>query len=143
MAIQYPPLPGHVLICDYGSGFRPPEMVKRRPALVVSPRLRHREGLVTVVPLSTTPPRRETPWQRRINLPFAPPAPFAAVEVWVKADMLATVALARLDLFRSPRDEDARRRYFTIRIADEELEGVRACLVHALGLGRSLDPKDP
>lgn len=143
MAIQYPPLPGHVLICDYGTGFQPPEMVKRRPALVVSPRLRHREGLVTVVPLSTTPPRRPAAYQCQIALPFAPPPPFEAQAVWAKADMLATVALARLDLFRSPRDEGGRRRYLTMRIDAAELARVRACLVHALGLGRSLDPKDP
>lgn len=143
MAIQYPPLPGHVLICDYGAGFQPPEMVKRRPVLVVSPRLRHREGLVTVVPLSTTPPHRQTAYQCEITLPFAPPAPFSATGVWAKADMLATLSLARLDLFRSPRDEAGRRRYLTMRIADADLRRVRACLVHALGLGRSLDPKDP
>ena len=134
MAIQFSPLPGDVLICDFSTGFRPPEMVKRRPALVVSPRLRHRDGLCTIVPLSTTVPRRAVPYQCRIALPFAPPAPFQATDVWAKADMLATVSYARLDLMRSGRRSDGKREYLKVHIDSEELARVQACIRAALGL---------
>ncbi|MEI9965567.1 MAG: type II toxin-antitoxin system PemK/MazF family toxin [Caulobacteraceae bacterium] len=134
MAIRYPPLPGDVLICDFGTGFRPPEMVKRRPALVLSPRLRHRDGLCTVVPLSTTAPMRPVPYQCLLTLPFAPPPPFDAVEVWAKADMLATVGYARLDLMRTGRDQTGKRKYLKMRISPVDLDRVRACVARALGL---------
>ena len=51
--ITFHPKPGHVLICDFNTGFRPPEMVKKRPVVVIS---ESRQQLVTVVPLSTTEP---------------------------------------------------------------------------------------
>jgi uncharacterized protein YifN (PemK superfamily) len=56
MPLTYHPETGTILICDYnlGGGFIEPEMVKRRPVVVISPRFRHRDWLCTVVPLSTT-----------------------------------------------------------------------------------------
>ena len=134
MTIQFPPVPGDILICDFSSGFRPPEMVKRRPVLVLSPRLRHWDGLCTVVPLSTTAPRRAVPYQCLVTLPFAPPPPFQATEVWAKADMLATVAFARLDLMRSARLAGGRRAYLKIRLGDPDLSRVQECVRIALGL---------
>jgi mRNA interferase MazF len=134
MAIQYDPAPGTVLLCDYDTGFRRPEMVKRRPALVISPRLHARHGLCTVVPLSTTPPRRGVQYQLRITLPEAPPPPFSQREVWAKADMVATVSFERLDLFRLARQPDGRRQYLRLLVQGEDLEAVRACVRLALGL---------
>lgn len=49
MAIRFPVSPGTILLCDYATGFRAPEMVKRRPAVVISPHLRHRDRLCSVV----------------------------------------------------------------------------------------------
>jgi uncharacterized protein YifN (PemK superfamily) len=46
MGIKYPVGIGTILLCDYSrGGFQPPEMVKKRPAVVISPRLPHRDGL--------------------------------------------------------------------------------------------------
>ena len=56
MPISFPVARSTILLCDYSTGFREPEMVKRRPVVVVSHRLPRRDGLCTVVPLSTTPP---------------------------------------------------------------------------------------
>ena len=61
MPISFPVAPGTVLLCDYSSGFRPPEMAKRRPSVVISLRLPHRNGLCTVVPLSGSSPRETSP----------------------------------------------------------------------------------
>ncbi|WP_210210156.1 type II toxin-antitoxin system PemK/MazF family toxin [Rhodopseudomonas palustris] len=56
MTLKFHPEPGTILICDYSTGFKAPEMVKKRPVVTVSPRLKRRDGLVTVVPLSTSRP---------------------------------------------------------------------------------------
>lgn len=136
MPIQYPVAPGTILLCDYGRGFRVPEMVKRRPAVVISPRLPHRDHLCSVVPLSTTPPQHEVLYQCRIVLERDLPEPFAGSAFWVKADMVATVAFARLDLFRGPRDRTTgRRKYIQPKLSREDLLRVRCCALHALGLG--------
>jgi hypothetical protein len=40
MGINYPVGIGTILLCDYSrGGFQPPEMVKKRPAAAISPRL--------------------------------------------------------------------------------------------------------
>lgn len=138
MPIRFPPAPGDVLVCDFATGFQPPEMVKRRPVLVLSPRLRHRDGLCTVVPLSSTPPTRPVPYQCQLTLPSSPPRPFSRTDLWAKADMLATVAFHRLDLFRMGRDAAGRRQYVRIRVVDDDLARVQICVAHALGLTHRL-----
>lgn len=111
-------------------------MVKRRPVVVISPRLRDRDGLCTVVPLSTTAPRSDVLHQCRLQLAESLPGPFTATEVWAKADMLATVGLVRLDLFRTGRGPDGRRIYLKPLISADDLDRIRACVLHAIGLGR-------
>jgi uncharacterized protein YifN (PemK superfamily) len=68
-------------------------MVKVRPVVVISPRRRSSQ-LVTVVPMSSLPPSPIEPWHYPLPAGAYPPA---RGQVWVKADMIATVALARLD----------------------------------------------
>lgn len=134
MAIKFDVLPRTVLLCDYGKGgFRPPEMVKRRPVIAVSPRLRHRDGLVTVVPLSTTPPDRPGEHHCVVALPPLPQK-FDARECWVKADMIATVGFERLDLIRTDRDIFGKRKYLQPKISEEDFERVKACVRVALGI---------
>lgn len=134
MAISYDVPPGTILLCDYSKGgFLPPEMVKRRPVVAVSPRLRHRTGLLTVVPLSTTPPDRVCAHHCMVAMPLTLPG-FPAREAWVKADMLATVAFERLDLFRTGRDQYGKRKYLHPRLSDDDLSRVRDCIRAALGI---------
>lgn len=106
MPIRFQLPPGSLVLCDYSlGGFRAPEMTKRRPAIVVSPRLPRRDGLWAVVPLSTTPPERPLPYVVELVLVPAPASPFSASQVWAKCDMVATVGFERLDQFRGPRDQ--------------------------------------
>lgn len=133
MGIRYPVAPGTLLLCDYNTGFRAPEMVKRRPVVVVSPRLPRRDWLCTVVPLSTTPPEAEVPYVCQIALLEALPDPFTAMTVWAKADMMATVSFDRLDLFRTARDASGKRSYLKPALSAEDLQRVRACILHAVG----------
>ncbi|PDT80051.1 hypothetical protein CO676_29840 [Sinorhizobium sp. BJ1] len=133
MSIRYSVAPGTLLLCDYAlGGFVEPEMVKRRPALVVSPRLPHRDGLHAVVPLSTSPPERSLAYVVEFTLDPPLPAPFDSPVMWAKCDMIATVCFGRLDLFRTGRDHNGKRKYMNRRVDRETFEriliGVRAGL---------------
>lgn len=143
MAIRFPVGPGTVLLCDYSlGGFREPEMVKRRPALVISPRLPHRDGLTTVVPLSGSEPAHAVPYVVRLDLAKQLPEPFEQSVWWVKCDMLATVWFGRLDLFRTGRDQEGKRKYIHPVIPKADLDRVVAGVLAGLGLSRMI-PADP
>ena len=134
MPIKFPPLPRTVLLCDYGKGgFVAPEMVKRRPAIVISPRLRHRDGLCTVVPLSMTEPEHAVPYVVKLDLPWTLPPPFEQRVCWAKCDMIATVGFGRLDLFRTERDHMGKRKYLTPQIDDASFDKIKAAILAALG----------
>ncbi|MCK1489074.1 type II toxin-antitoxin system PemK/MazF family toxin [Bradyrhizobium sp. 180] len=136
MAIQYPLGPGHVVRCDYSrGGFQPPEMVKARPAVIISPRLPHRDGLCTVVPLSGDPNDHPSKWDVRLEFDPPLPQPFVYPVAWAKCDMLATVGFGRLDMFRTERDQYGKRKYLQIKVPAADLEKIRAGVLFALGMG--------
>jgi mRNA interferase MazF len=137
--IQFAVAPGTILLCDYSGGFQLPEMVKRRPAIVVSPRLPRRDGLCAVVPLSTSPPEHELGYVVRLELPVSLPEPFDEQVMWAKCDMLATVGFLRLDLFRGPRLQGGKRQYIHPKLSNDDMRRVRAGMLHALGLSSLTD----
>ncbi|MCA3277869.1 MAG: type II toxin-antitoxin system PemK/MazF family toxin [Roseomonas sp.] len=57
MPLQHHPKIGSILICDFNKGFVAPEMVKRRPVIVISPPINVRHRLCTIIPISTEPPK--------------------------------------------------------------------------------------
>ena len=103
-------------------------MVKLRPVVVISPR-RRRAQLVTVVPLSSTSPVPLEPWHFQLPTGAYPPA---RGPMWAKCDMLATVALDRLDRVKV-RDVAGRRTYEAFHLDAAALEAVRAAVKAALG----------
>ncbi len=134
MPIRYAPTPGLVVICDYSKGFKKPEMVKERLGVVVSKRLPHRDGLCTVVPLSTSPSRSGVKYQCKVELPIEAPDPYPGKIKWAKADMLATVGYHRLELPYSKRDPNTgRRKYIQIKLPAQELEKIQIAMLFALG----------
>ena len=134
MPIRYPVAPRTLVLCDYSmGGFREPEIVKRRPAIVVSPRLPHRDGLCTVVPLSSTPGAYSVDYIVSLTLDPPLPAPFDFAECFAKCDMIATVSFDRLDLFRSGRGPDGKRKYLTRQISLEDFDRIRNGILHGLG----------
>lgn len=136
MPLSYYPKPGEIVLCDYETGFVEPEMVKLRPVVVVSPRLRRRGDLVAVVPLSTTPPDPIAPHHCAITLERPLPRPYDSPEAWAKCDMLATVALIRLDRFRDGRvSRGGSRKYRTGNVSAPQLAEIRKAILHGLGLG--------
>lgn len=135
MPLTFHPSPGLILVCDYTTGFILPEMVKRRPVIVISPRLRNRVNLCTVVPLSTSDPVRPQEYHCRIEMERPLPKPWDSKVVWVKADMIATVSFSRLELVRGPKDFEGKRKYIQANIGPENLLKIRKCVLSALGLG--------
>ncbi|MCK7581059.1 MAG: type II toxin-antitoxin system PemK/MazF family toxin [Chromatiales bacterium] len=133
MPIRFHPEQGTIVVCDF-DGFKAPEMVKRRPAVVVSPRLRSRGELCTIVPLSTTEPNVIAPYHFRLHVDPPLPAPYNARTHWVKADMLYTVSFARLSLPFDGKDASGRRRTIVRLIDEADLRQIQNCLLHALGL---------
>lgn len=133
MPLPFHPHPGTVLVCNFDTGFRPPEMVKVRPVVVVSPRRRRGSGLCTVVPLSSTAPDPVEPHHLQIH-PESLPARLAKGQTWAKGDMLYTVSFERLDRVRDGKDRNGRRRYVAPRLPPAEFQAVQRAVAIGLGL---------
>ena len=128
------PAPGTLWMCDFNTGFRPPEMVKYRPVVVISPQPGRMTGLCTIVPLSTTRPIPMEPVHHRMD-PASLPGRLAQNETWAKCDMLYTVSLARLS--RATRRGQAAA---TFRVLDTDMDAIRNCVKIGLGLDRAPVP---
>lgn len=125
MSLDFHPRAGVALMCDF-DGYIVPEIVKVRPVVIVTPQHLNRPGLYNVVPLSTTSPDPVRNYHYKL---LKDPIPNSNAEVWAKCDLVATVAKERLDRFRIGRGK-----YKTSAISDEELEAIRNCLKHVLGI---------
>ncbi|QGT77928.1 type II toxin-antitoxin system PemK/MazF family toxin [Guyparkeria halophila] len=135
MSLKFHPEEGAIVICDF-SGFKKPEMIKRRPVVVVSPRFRSRSGLCTIVPLSTTKPLNRMPYHHVLHLDPPLPPPFDSVVNWVKADLLATVSFERLKMPFDGKDEEGRRRLVKRCVSTEDLDEIRECIKCVVGINR-------
>ncbi|HUX81253.1 MAG TPA: type II toxin-antitoxin system PemK/MazF family toxin [Halothiobacillus sp.] len=133
MALRFHPQPGTIVICDY-KGFEAPEMIKRRPAIVISPRFRDRLGLCTIVPCSTTVPKNIMPYHYEITLDQPMSEAYPSIKQWVKCDMLATVGFSRLSLPHNGKDSQGKRLYVDIVIPSRDLDAIRQSVMHAIGL---------
>lgn len=109
-------------------------MTKRRPVIVLSPKIQARPHLCTVVALSTTPPQKPMPYHCEIDLPFDMPKPFNAKTVWIKGDMVNAVGFQRLDLIRGNKGKDGKRYYLNTPVGNDILKCVRECVLRGMGL---------
>lgn len=108
-------------------------MVKRRPAIVLSPPLRDRHNLCSIVPLSTSEPRKILPHHMQISFCPPLPSPYDSPVMWVKGDIVLTVAFHRLRLLFI--GKGAGQRVYDVRVIDEQtMEKVRDCVRAGLGL---------
>ena len=128
MPLTFHPEAGTILICDFSTGFRPPEMVKVRPVVIISPRRRSSQ-LATVVPLSSVEPNPVAPWHWLVPEGLYPSA---RGPMWAKGDVVITVALGRLDRVKV-QDVDGQRRYVTVHLTAVQLAEVRGAVRAALG----------
>ena len=139
MAITFHPKVGQILMCDFTVGFVQPEMVKRRPVLVISSGLRGRGSLVTIVALSTTPPPREMEYHLALPKRSLPNiSGFQDRVTWVKGDMIYTVGFHRLDLIqlRKRHPDTGKRMYYSDRLGRDRMKEVYRCVLHGLSLGQ-------
>jgi mRNA interferase MazF len=134
MTVKVHPAPGTIIRVDLSQGFRPPEMGKRRPAVVLSPALAGRSQLCAIVPLSTSAPKIVQPWHYKFQLDPPLPAPYATPVMWAKGDMIQTVAFHRLRLLFDGKDAAGERIYDVRVLEAHHLERIRGCVRAALGL---------
>lgn len=134
MPIRFHPRLGTIVACDFGAGFKEPEMIKRRPVVVISPAISTRRGLCTVVALSTTPPRPALSYHCELSVNPPLPSPWSSETMWVKGDMVYAVAFHRLDLIRTGKDALGQRTYLDTPLPAEDIRRVRCCVLSALGL---------
>jgi mRNA interferase MazF len=134
MAIQFAPAQGTIVTVDFDQGFRAPEMVKRRLAIVISPRIKERGQLLTVVPLSMTVPAKVMPYHCQIDIPFALPAFWGQQKRWVKGDLVNAVGFHRVDLLAMGKDLNGKRIFQTAVLPAVLLQRVQQCVLHSLGL---------
>lgn len=113
-----------ILMCDF-AGYKLPEIIKKRPVVVISPNHMRRPGLVTVVPFSTTPPERAEAWHIEMLNHLRRDGSM----VWAKCDCVATVCYERLD-----RVMTSKRRYEVIYVSKEELQHIRNAAAISLGI---------
>jgi mRNA interferase MazF len=128
MPLTIVPDAGDVLICDFNTGFKPPEMVKVRRVVVLSPRSRTKfPETYIVVPTSKTPPL--TAMGCHCKFPPRSYEFFDPIEsVWAKADLVTCVAHHRLDRVK------INGRYSRAVIRRDDLQRVRRAVLHALGM---------
>jgi mRNA interferase MazF len=114
MGISEHPIQGSIVSVHYGEGFKEPEMVKTRLAVVLTPRISGRPLLCTIVPLSLSNPEPPMPYNARINIPFMLPEKWGNQERWIKGDMVNAVGFHRIDLLRLGKNKVGKRIYQSI-----------------------------
>ena len=136
MALKFHPSPGTILICDFDTGFQIPEMTKKRPVIVISPKRKNCSGLCTVVAISTKAPKTIENWHYHLPMASMPDVPnFQRKDSWVKGDMVYRVSFERLSLIRTKRDPTTgRREYFLQSLGREQMKCIYSCVLNALNL---------
>jgi uncharacterized protein YifN (PemK superfamily) len=132
---EHPPV-GTILICDFDTDFKLPEMVKVRPVVVISPKIAGRPGLCTVVALSTTPPNPKLPLHAEISKVPRLPFPWDAETMWVKGDMIYAIGFHRLDFVRTGKDHTGKRTYQFSTLTNDQVKLVRTLVLRSLGLSQ-------
>ena len=121
--------PGMVLYCDFSTGFQPPEIIKKRPVVILSPR----SQLCIVIPLSTTIPMQVKSYHHQLERSSLPSILCKKGEVWAKCDMIYTVSLARLDRVKNGHDKNGKTLYTSHFVTKNDFECIKKAVLAALG----------
>ena len=113
MAITFHPTRWSILECDFNTGFREPEMIKKRLVIVVSESGEGRQGLCTVIPISSTPPDPIMSFHHEMDS-MSIPASYRNKRHWAKCDMIYTVGYERLDRIKAGRDRNTNKRQYEV-----------------------------
>ena len=114
--ILFHPKKGSVLICNYKGNILP-EITKKRPVVIITPKLPYREKLAMIVPLSTTPPKYNVDYVVKLRGYYGndPKRP----QQYAKCDLISSVSFKRLD-----RVKIGYRKYITPTLSDDDLDNV-------------------
>lgn len=126
--LLFQPSAGQILVCHFGLGFRRPEMVKTRPVIVVSPKVRAWTKLCIVIPISSKAPNPVQNWHYKLPDGIVPGSKYD--EAWIKGDTLMAVSCERLDRIKT-----GFRKYEAPIAPADVLKEVRRCVLHATGMG--------
>ena len=127
MALSFFPKAGQIFVADF-SDLKAPEITKKRPVIIISPKLPYRSELATIVPISTTAPRHQLPFVFRLSKNYTPWGS-TDTESWAKCDLVMNISLGRLSAFKVDR-----RKYVYPNLSPEDLAGVRNGVLAGLGL---------
>lgn len=122
--IQFHPKKGTILICDF-AGNSVPEIVKKRPVVVIRDALPYRTGLVTIVPLSSTAPKHPVPYVVKLSHNYLSQD---NSPMYAKCDLICSVSFKRLD-----RIKIGKRKYATPQMYPDDFENVIKGIKNALG----------
>jgi uncharacterized protein YifN (PemK superfamily) len=136
MQIQFHPEPRMVLMCDFATGFKEPEMTKLRPVVVMSPQRHNRETCI-VVPLSTVEPEPILGFHHRLDS-LSLPLRLRKKVNWVKGDMVTAVGLWRLDRVMNGRDANGKRLYVAHSVTLADWVHIQRAVAASLGWGNRL-----
>jgi uncharacterized protein YifN (PemK superfamily) len=125
--LLFQPKTGSVVYCDY-IGFISPEMVKKRPVIVVS-KHKHNPKLLTVVPISLKAPSTTQNYHVEMEEPFCN-IHLGGKKSWVKCDMINVVSLERLHLVRNKQTGHRHAPH----VGNEFLEKIKDAIRFAQGL---------
>ena len=128
--LPFHPRAGQVLVGDFRD-FDVPEITKVRPVVVISPKLPFRSGLVAIVPVSTTPPRKAVSYVFALSQNYTPWGE-PTDPCWAKCDLVMNVATTRLSSFKV-----GRRQYLSPSVSPEDLAGIRNAVLAGLGFPKS------
>ena len=104
-------------------------MVKVRPVMVISPRLPHRNDIVTIVPISLTAPTHTLPFNVKLSKNYHPQEA-DDLPCWAKCDMVINLGTWRLDGFKV-----GRRQWASPQATGDDLLAVRHAVLWGLGMG--------
>ncbi|MFC1533580.1 type II toxin-antitoxin system PemK/MazF family toxin [Thermodesulfobacteriota bacterium] len=132
MALKYHPNIGTIVICDF-KGFKQPEMTKRRPAVVISPKLKERDNRVcTIVACSTVEPNPIANFHCKIDINPPLPKPYNSPFQWIKGDMIMAVSVERLFFPIIGKDINGKRIYDVRVLKNDDLKRVQMCVLNSL-----------
>lgn len=111
-----------------------PEMVEPRFCVIISPPIKARYGLCTVVPLSKSVPEEIQAYQYEFTIPFQMPQFWGNDPRWIKGDMLCAVGWHRTDLLRLGKGHNGDRKYQLNALSSIHLNAISNCVLNGLGI---------
>ena len=121
---------GSIMICDF-KHLEPPEISKKRPVVVVAGV--EKDRLLTVIPLSTTPPRVRKGYHYCMSSKSFP-YPWQKRRIFAKCDILNSVSRSRLEPIMLGAF------VFRCNVGDRELDALLQAVAVGLNLNRSVSP---